>query len=115
MKTYFWLFFCSLFIGTGPLAAADVPTVRLVVVPLGEQTIKQCKSSTVKYLRSKGFQTSVLRQGSNVVKIWGIKPVKQYSLQIECDRKMGTKAIGFSHPYTHNEFDVETIIDKIFN
>ena len=50
MKTYFWLFFYSLFIGAGPLAAGDVPTVRLVVVPLGEQTIKQCESSTVKYL-----------------------------------------------------------------
>ena len=90
--------------------AAEAPAIRLVVLPLRGESIQQCELSSVRALRSHGFKTEVLNQGPSVVKIWGTKDSKCYAIQLECDKGLNTKAVAFSHPFSHNSKKVESII-----
>ena len=100
-------------ITTANAIAAEVPSIRLVVLPLDSETIQECESSAVQALTSHGFQTQVLKQGQSVVKVWGMKRSKLYAIQLECDTELKTKAFAFTHPYTDNSPKIDKIIDTV--
>ena len=103
----------SLFFASGALAH-DVPDMRLVVGSLDGQSLRECERSSVRALRSYGLKTSVTRQDSTVVKVWGTSNSKLYSLQVECDTSMQIKAVAFSHPVVHNSREVHAIFTSLF-
>jgi len=94
--------------------AHGVPDMRLVVGSLDGQSLRECERSSVRVLRQYGLTTSVSRQDSTVVKVWGTSSSKLYSIQVECDTSMQTKAIAFSHPVAHNSKEVNAILDSLF-
>ena len=96
-----------------PMASASVPEVQLIVLPLEAQTLRQCERSSLRFLRANGFQTSVRREGSRFVKIYGEKASDRFSLQLECDRSLNTKALAFSHPRRARQSLVNLIIDGL--
>ena len=103
----------GLLFASGALAH-DVPDLRLVVRSLGGQSLYQCERSSVRALRRWGFRTKVSRREASVVKIWGARGSKFYSLQVECDSSMQTKSVAFSHPVAHNSREVVAIMDSLF-
>ncbi len=103
----------GLLFASGALAH-DVPDLRLVVRSLDGQSLWQCERSAVRALRRWGFRTKVSRQEASVVKVWGTRSSKFYSLQVECDSSMQTKAVAFSHPVAHNSREVVAIMDSLF-
>ena len=103
----------SLFFASGALAHG-VPDMRLVVASLDGQSLRECERSSLRALRSYGLKTSVKRQDSTVVKVWGTSSSKLYSLQVECDTSMQIKAVAFSHPVAHNSREVNAIFDSLF-
>ena len=103
----------GLLFASGALAH-DVPDLRLVVRSLDGQSLWQCERSAVRTLRRWGFRTKVSRQEASVVKVWGTRGSKFYSLQVECDSSMQTKAVAFSHPVAHNSREVVAIMDSLF-
>ena len=103
----------SLFFASGALAHG-VPDMRLVVGSLAGQTLRDCERSSVRALRRYGLTTSVTRQDSSVVKVWGTSNSRLYSIQVECDTSMQIKAVAFSHPVTHDSREVNAIFDSLF-
>ena len=103
----------GLLFATGALAHG-VPDLRLVVRSLDGQSLWQCERSSVRALRRWGLRTKVSRQEASVVKVWGTRGSKLYSVQVECDSSLQTKAIAFSHPVAHSSREVEAIIDSLF-
>ena len=104
----FLLFFGA--VSASPIAAANVPEVILIVLPLKSETLRQCEDSSIRFLRTKGFGTSVRKEGTEFVKIFGEKAFDGYSLQVECDQALKTKALAFSHPSTSSQLSVDSII-----
>ena len=94
--------------------AYGVPEMRLVVGYLGGQTLRDCERSSVRTLRRYGLTTSVTRQDSSVVKVWGTSNSRLYSIQVECDTSMQIKAVAFSHPVAHDSREVSAIFDSLF-
>ena len=110
------LFPVFLFLGAAmasPTASASVPEVQLIVIPLETETLRQCERSSLRFLRANGFKTSVRRDGSRFVKIYGEKAFDRFSLQLECDRTLNTKALAFSHPRRARQSSVNTIIEGL--
>lgn len=96
-----------------PMASASVPEVQLIVLSLGSQTLRQCERSSLRFLNANGFETSVRREGSQFVKIFGEKAFDRFSLQLECDRSLNTKALAFSHPRRARQSLVDAIIEGL--
>ena len=96
-----------------PMASASVPEVQLIVLPLETQSLRQCERSSLRFLRANGFQTSVRREGSRFVKIYGKKASNRFSLQLECDRTLNTKALAFSHPRRARQSSVDAIVEGL--
>ena len=103
----------SLFFASCALAQG-VPEMRLVVGSLDGQSLRACERSSLRALHSHGLDTSVTRQDSTIVKVWGTSSSKLYSLQVECDTSMQIKAVAFSHPVAHNSREVNAIFDSLF-
>ncbi len=100
-------------IAVSPMASASVPEVILIVLPLKSETLSQCEDSSIRFLRANGFGTSVRREGAEFVKIFGKKLNNSFSLQIECDQLLKTKALAFSHPRTSSQLSVDSIINGL--
>ena len=113
IKKLFQFLLCFGTLSASPLAAANVPEVILIVLPLKSETLRQCENSSIRFLRAKGFEISVRREGNEFVKIFGEKVFDGYSLQIECDQFLKTKALAFSHPSTSSQLSVDSIIDGL--
>ena len=113
VKKLFQFLLCFGTVSASPIAAASVPEVILVVLPLKSETLRQCEDSSIRFLRAKGFGTSVRREGTEFVKIFGKKAFNGYSLQVECDQSLKTKALAFSHPSTSSQLSVNSIIDGL--
>ena len=96
-----------------PIASARVPEVQLIVLPLKSETLRQCEQSSVSFLQANGFKTSVDWKGSEFVKIYGKKPYSNFSLQLECDSSLNTKALGFSHPHRSKQSSIDAIIEGL--
>ena len=98
-----------------PTASASVPEVELIALPLKSKTLKQCEQSSVRFLRANGFKTSVDWKGSEFVKIYGKNTYSNYSLQLECDASLNTKALGFSHPPTSKQSSIDAVIEGLLD
>ena len=114
MKLFATLFFLSTMV-SNPMASASVPEVQLIVLPLKSDTLKQCEQSSVRFLRANGFKTSVDWKGSEFVKIYGKNTYSNYSLQLECDASLNTKALGFSHPPTSKQSSIDAVIEGLLD
>ena len=112
MKLIANLFLLSTMMGS-PMASASVPEIQLIVLPLKSETLKQCEQSSVRFLRANGFKTSVDRKGSEFVKIYGKNTYSNFSLQIECDASLNTKALGFSHPPSSKQSSIDAVIEGL--
>lgn len=106
---------CLLFTAAmaSPMASASVPEVQLIVLSLETQSLRQCERSSLRFLRANGFKTSVRREGSRFVKIYGEKAFDRFSLQLECDRTLNTKALAFSHPRRARQSSVDAIVEGL--
>ena len=113
LKKFFpvFLFFGALW--ASPMASASVPEVQLIVLPLETQSLRQCEQSSLRFLRANGFNTRVRREGSRFVKIYGEKAFDRFSLQLECDRTLNTKALAFSHPRRARRSSVDAIVEGL--
>ena len=105
------VFFSAMIVS--PIASASVPEVQLIVLPLKSETLRQCEQLSVGFLQSNGFKTSVDWKGSEFVNIYGEKAYANYSLQIECDSSLNTKALGFSHPSSSSQSSIDAIIEGL--
>ena len=114
MKKIFWAAPLGALLFASRVVSAEVPSLRLLVAPLKGQSLAQCESTSVSALRSWGFQTQELKQEISVFKIWETKQSSLYSIQIECDAFLQTKAVAFSHPTRPNTQEVVSIINTLF-
>ena len=113
MKKFISAISAGLLFAPGAIAYG-VPEMRLVVGSLNGQTLRDCERSSVRALRRYGLTTSVTRQDSSAVKVWGTSNSKLYSIQVECDTYMQIKAVAFSHPLAHDSREVSAIFDSLF-
>ena len=96
-----------------PMASANVPEVQLIVLPLKSETLRQCEESSVSFLQANGFKTSTDWKGSEFVKIYAKNAYSNFSLQVECDSSLNTKALGFSHPRRSKQSSIDAIIEGL--